>query len=152
MMHQAVVVEDALLEEQLVRDLAELPPWRDVADGLAPLNPGDEIDAFVEHRLLLGRRHGNRIFVRIAMNSDLMTGLGHGLHLFGKGFDRVAGDKPGGLEAVALEEPQEPRRSHFTGEHAARYIAGRVFPAIGAQPARHRIHVHAIGNEDLLRH
>src|SRR3712207_7157439 len=38
------------------------------SDRLSPLEVADKINAFVEHRLFLCRRHGDRVLVRVAMD------------------------------------------------------------------------------------
>ena len=41
------------------------------------------------------------------MQPNLVPGVGHHLHLFGEGLDRVPGDEPGGLDAVAVEQLEQ---------------------------------------------
>src|SRR5215813_6070211 len=130
-MHQAVVVQNPLLEQQLVADRAELPPWRDIADRLTALEPSNQFDTFVEHGLFLDRGHRDRVLVRIAMNADLVAGPGHRLHLLWKRLDRMTGDEPGRLDPEAAEQVQEPRLSDLAREHPPRDITWRVLAAIG---------------------
>lgn len=51
--HQAVVVLDAFLEQQLVGDVAEFPPRRDIAGRALAGHLRDQVDGFVEHDLFL---------------------------------------------------------------------------------------------------
>jgi hypothetical protein len=41
--------------------------------------------------------------MRVPVETDFMTRISHHLHLPGKGLDRVAGDEPGGADAVFVE-------------------------------------------------
>src|SRR5687768_5550367 len=102
--HAAVVVDDAILEEECYRGRAQLPPGGNVPGRTPPGEALDEIDALVEDGLFLLRCHGNRVLMRVAVKTDLMPGISHHLHLPGKGLDRVAGDEPGGADAVFVEQ------------------------------------------------
>ena len=106
----------------------------------------------VEDGLFLLGRHRHRVLVRVAMQPDLVAGIGHHLHLLGEGLDRVAGDEPGGAQAVVVEHLEQAGAADLPGEEPARDVAGRVLPAVRSRPARHRVHVDADGAEDLLRH
>jgi hypothetical protein len=74
------------------------PPTR---ERLAQL--GDQINALVENRLLLFRRHGNRIFMTITMNPDFVPSLSDCFHLFRKRLNRMPWNEPGRLDSDALE-------------------------------------------------
>ena len=59
------------------------------------------------------------IFVAIAMKADLMTGIDDEFHLVRKGFGRVAGNEPGNLHPVFIEELHEPGRTNLARKEAA---------------------------------
>jgi hypothetical protein len=50
------------------------------------------------------------------VNADLMTGLDDGFHLLWERLERVAGNKPGGLNPKALKEREQARRSYLARE------------------------------------
>ena len=149
-MHQAVVVFDALFQEQLGGDARKLPPRRDVPGRRPCREPLDQLDALVHHRLFLLGRHGDGIFVRVAVHADLVTGIDHQFALLGKGLDRMAGNEPRGRDGKTFEQIDQPRYADLAGKQAPRNIAGRVLAAIRAEPACHRIDVDADGTEDFL--
>jgi len=64
----------------------------------------------------------------------------------------VAGDEPGGAQAVALEQFEQARRADFTGEQAAGNVVGRVFAAVGTEPAGDGVNVDAECTEDVFSH
>ena len=150
--HQAVVVLDAFFQQQLVGDLAEFPPRRDVAGRAFAGDLGDQLDGFIEDDFLLLGGHGDGVFVAVAVHADFVAGVGHGLHLLGEGFHRVARDKPSGAQAVAFEQFEQARRADFTGEQAARDVIGRVFATIGTEPAGDRVNVDAKCTENVFSH
>src|ERR1700728_4388904 len=151
-MHQAVIVLDAFLDQQLVADRTEFPPGRNVARRPFSLQLGDEIDAFVENGLLLLRRHGNRILVRISVNPDLVTGLSDGFHLLREGLDRVAGNEPGGFDPEAFEQLQQARTPDLAGEQSTRDIVRRILAPIRSEPASDRIDIDAEPAQNFLCH
>jgi hypothetical protein len=128
--HQRVVVLDAVLQQQLVGDVRELPPRRDVAGRALARDLLDQLDALQEDGLLLLARHRDRVLVRVAVHADLVAALDHHPGLLGEGLDRVAGDEPRRLDAVALEQLQQPRRADLAGEEAARDVIRRVLTAV----------------------
>src|SRR5215208_6428956 len=150
--HAAVVVGDAILEEERHRGRAQLPPGGHVSGRAPPCKALDEINALVENSLFLLRRHGNRVLMGVPVETDLVPGVSHHLHLPGEGLDRVARDEPGGAETVFIEHLEQPGASDLAGEETARYVARRVLTAIRSQPASHGVHVDAEGAKDLLRH
>src|SRR6476619_3730212 len=64
----------------------------------------------------------------------------------------MAGNEPARLELVLVEQFQEPRHAHLAGEHPALDVGGRILAAIGAEPTRDRIDVHAKATKNLFRH
>ena len=130
LVHQGVVVLDAVLEEQLVRDVGELPPRRDVAGRAAAADLLDQADALDQDSFLLLRGHRDRVLVRVPVHADLVAGVDDHLRLLGEGLDRVAGDEPGRLQALTLEQLQEARCPDLAGEEAARDVVGRVLAAV----------------------
>ena len=140
------------LEQELVRDVRELPPGRDVAGRALAGDLLDEVDALVEHGCLLLAGHRDRVLVGVAVDADLVAGRDDLLGLGGEGLDRVARDEPRGPEAVPLEQLQEARSSDLTGEEAAGDVVGGVLATVRAEPARDRVDVDAVRDEDLLGH
>jgi len=120
--------------------------------GRLPRERGHELDAFVENRHLLLTRHCDRVLVRIAVDADLVPGFRDGFHLGGKCLDRVAGDKPCGLDAEPTEQLQEARTADLPGEQSARNIVGGVLATVRAEPACDRIDIDPEPAQDLLRH
>src|SRR6185369_1379991 len=105
--HERVVVLDAPFEQQFVGDAAELPPGRDVAGGPAAGDLLDEGDALVQHLGLLLTAHRDRVFVRVAVHTDFVTGGNYGVDLFRECLDGVPGYEPSGPEIVAAEQLQQ---------------------------------------------
>src|ERR1700738_865650 len=88
----------------------------------------------------------------VAMDADLVAGIGHRLHLLGKGLDRVAGDEPGGFDTETPEHLEQPRAADLAREQAARNVIRRILAAIAAQPTRHRIDVDTEAAQNSLGH
>ena len=147
-----MVVFYAAFEQQLVSNRRELPPRRDVSRRAPARERGHEFDAFVENRHLLLARHCDRVLMRIAVDADLVPGVSYGFHIGGKCLDRVAGDKPCGLDAEPTEQLQEARTADLPGEQPARNIVGGVLTAVGAEPAGDSINIDTKPAQDLLRH
>ncbi len=150
--HERVVVFDTPLEQQLVGDGRELPPGRHVAGRPPTRELRDELDALVQHLGLLLARHGDRVLVAVAMDADLVPGVGDGLHLGREGLDRMSGDEPGGLDPEPFEHPQQPRGADFPREQAAGDVVGRVLAAVRAEPAGHGVDIDAEPAQNLLGH
>jgi hypothetical protein len=112
----------------------------------------DEADAFVEDRLLLHAAEGQRVLVAVAVQADLVARPGHHVGLLGKALDGVAGDEPGLRDPEPLEELEEARHAHLGREDAAADVARAVLAPIAAEPARHRVAMHAEGADDVLGH
>ena len=127
-MHQAVVILDALLEQQLVADRAELPPGSDIARRAPAGKLAHQLDALVEHDFLLLGRNLDRVLVAVAVDADLVPGRGDSLHLLGEGLDRVAGDESGRLDAEALKQLQQARAADLAGEQAREMSSGLSSP------------------------
>src|ERR1700743_3295972 len=89
-----------------------------------------QLDASIEYRFLLLRRHRDRILMAITMNADLVTGGGDSLHLSRKCFDRVPRNEPGGFDFLSFEQIEQTHRADFTREQTAGYVVGRVPSAI----------------------
>ena len=89
---------------------------------------------------------------RVAVDADLVPGVGDLLHLIGKGLDRMAGDEPRRLDAEPAEELEQPQRADLAGEEAARDVVGQVLAAIRAEPAGHGVHINSEPAQDFLRH
>ena len=149
-MHQGVIVFDAVLLQQLVRDVGELPPRRDIARGALAGQCLDQLDALYEHVLLLLRRHRDRILMRIPMCADLMSVRHDHLHLFGECLNGVSGGKPRRLDVVLLKELEQTRNADLARKKPARNIIRGVFAAIGSEPARHGVNIYTVANENLF--
>src|SRR2546426_10462752 len=73
LVHQAVVVLEAALEQELVGDGTEFPPRRDVSRRAVAGQLLRELVTLVQDGLLLHPGHRDRILVRVAVDADLMT-------------------------------------------------------------------------------
>ena len=102
-MHQRVVVFDAALQQQFVGDRAEFPPRGNIAGGAFAGQLGNQFQRAVEHGGFLLAGHRNRVFVAVAVHANFVAAAGDFFHLFGEGFDGVAGDKPSGFQLVFVE-------------------------------------------------
>src|SRR4051794_34993102 len=118
------------LQEQADGSGTQLPPRGDVAARLVAEEPLDERDALHQDGFLLLHRHRDRILMGIAVETDLMAGLGHHRHFLGERLDGVAGDEPGRLDAMPLEQLQQARTPDLAGEQPARDVARRVLATI----------------------
>ena len=76
-----------MLQQQLVGDGRELPPRGHIAGRSFARRVLNQLNAPEQHIFFLLRRHGNRIFVGIAVRADFMPGLDDQPGLFGKGLD-----------------------------------------------------------------
>src|SRR5207302_1977895 len=83
---------------------------------------------------------------------QVSAGVDDHLRLLGEGLDRVAGDEPGRLQALTLEQLQEARRPDLAGEEAARDVVGRVLAAVRAEPAGDGVDVDADRAQNFLGH
>ena len=151
-MHQAVVVLDAFFQQQFVGDLAEFPPRRHVTRRALAGDLGDQLDGFIQDNFFLLGRHGDGVFMAVAVHTDFVTGVGHGLHLLGEGFHRVARDEPGGTQAIAFEQLEQARRADFAGEQATGDVVRRVFAAVGTEPTGDGVNVDAECTENVFSH
>src|SRR5271163_3225277 len=106
-----MVIFYAALEQQFVGDVRELPPRRHIAGRALAGELGDKLNALVENIGLLLARHGDRVLVRVAVNADLVAGVGDLLHLVGEGLDRMAGDEPRCLDAQSVKHLDETSRA-----------------------------------------
>ena len=150
--HQAVVVFETALEQELVGDGTEFPPGSDVPGRPPPRQLLRHVDALVEDRLLLRAGHRDGILVGVSVDADLMTGRHHHSDLFGKGLHGVTRHEPRCFDAEPLEQLHQPRRPHFARKHPARDVEGRIGSAVGSKPARDSVHVDAKRTQDLLGH
>jgi len=73
---------------------------------------------FVHDGSLLLQRHGDRVLVAIAVQPNLVPGVGDHSALFGESLERVAGDEPGGLDVVPLEHLEKSSDTNRSGEEA----------------------------------
>ncbi len=150
--HERVVVLDPALEQQLVRDVRELPPRRHVPGRPPSRHLLHEPDALVEDGHLLLTRHRDRVLVGVPVDADLVAAVDDQLRLCRERLDRVPGDEPGRLELVSREEVEQPRCSDLAGEQPARDVVRGVLAPVRAEPACHRVDVDAVRDEDLLGH
>src|SRR5437868_10558204 len=150
--HAAVIVFDPIFQEQPHGHRTLFPPGRDVPYRALPPQIADEVNALVQDGLLLFRRHGDGILMRVPVQADLVPGIGYHLHLPRKRFDGVTGDEPGGCDPVPVEQIEQAWAAHLPGKQTAGDIARRVLTAIRPQPAGHGVHVDAIRTQDLLCH
>ena len=142
-MHERVVVLDAALEQELVRDVRELPPRGDVPGRALARDPLDEVDALVEDGGLLLAGHRDRVLVRVAVDPDLVAGVDDLLVSLGERLDRVPGDEPGRPEAVLVEQlssrgvptsPAKRPREMSSGESSPPYEPSQPATASTSTP------------------
>jgi hypothetical protein len=147
-----VIVSKPVLQQELRRHRRHLPPWRHIAARLLAGEFFDQFDRLLQYVLFLPPRHRHRILMRIAVRADLVPRGDNHPGLLGEGLDRMAGNEPARLELELVEQFQEPGYAHLAGEHPALDVRGRILAAIGAEPTRDRIDVHAKATKDLFRH
>src|SRR5215467_8653521 len=80
----AVVVREAVCQQQSCGLVGHLPPGGDVAAGPCPADLLDELDAALHDPALLSRAHVDGILVRVAVRPDLMTAVHDHAHLVGE--------------------------------------------------------------------
>jgi hypothetical protein len=69
---------------------------------------------------LLLQCHGNWVLVAVAVQSDLMAGVGDHTAFFWERLERMTGNEPSGLDVVALEHLQETADTDCSGEETLR--------------------------------
>lgn len=72
--------------------------------------------AFVHYGGLLLQRHGDWVFVGVAVKPDFMACFRNHAALFWEGFEGVAGDEPGGFDVVFFEHFEEAPDADRPGE------------------------------------
>src|SRR5499427_8268879 len=144
--HQAMVVLEAILQEEFIGDIGKFPPGRNIACRTTPRHPFDETDTSTEDLFFLLWGHGNRVLMRIPVRAYFVSSLDHHTHLLRKSFERMPGDKPRRLEVVLVKEFQQARCANLTCKEAAGNVVRGIFPAIGPEPSRHGIDIDAIGH------
>ena len=102
-MHQGMVVFNAVFFQQLVGNRGELPPGSHIARGAMAGQLGNQFDALDQDIFFLLRSHCDGIFMCIAVGADFMAVSYDHLHLFGESLDGVARCEPGYLDVVLLE-------------------------------------------------
>jgi hypothetical protein len=70
----------------------------------------------IHNRSLLLQRHGNRVLVAVAVQTDFVPGVGDHATFFGEGFERVAGDEPSCFDVVAFEHCEQAADADRAGE------------------------------------
>lgn len=115
----AVVVLDAVLEEQLGALFARLPPGRDAAARRVAVVKGCEHAVrLVEDEPLLLNGHVGRVLVRVAVESNLVACVPHGGHVFGEGLEAVARDEPGAFDVILGQQLQHALGTDCAGKVA----------------------------------
>ena len=126
--HQRAVVLDAVLLQQLDRMRGEVPGRRAIA---ARQLAADALDRFIAADdfllFLLARQRGGQA-MRPAVMGKLVSRLDIGRDGLRRAVDRVAGREEGRLDAVALQQRDQPRDDHHV-VLAARYGRRRRLPA-----------------------
>jgi hypothetical protein len=70
-----------------------------------------------------------------------VTGLRDLAHLLGEGFDRMARNKPGGFDFVAVIQAEQAWSAYLAGKKAARNVEGGILTAVRTEPAGNRVDV-----------
>ena len=122
-LHDAAVVEEFALQKEVDGIGTQLPPRRDIAHGVHAAEVGHQLDALVEDIGLLLARHGERVFMGVAVHPQLVAVLHDQFRFFREALDRMAGDVPRRLDAVALHHLQDSRHPLARREDAARDVA-----------------------------
>ena len=148
--HQAIVVQNAVLQQQLRRRVAELPPGRDVAARFSPPKFFHELDAANEHRFFLLPGQGDGVLVGIAVDANFVTRLRDHARFLGKDSMECPGINQEVLIPSRSKSFQETRCAHLAGKDASGDVARRVLAPVGTQPPRHRVHVHPVGAQNPL--
>ena len=91
--------------------------------------------------MLLLDRHGRWVLVTVAVKPNLVSCVANHGAFFGKGFERVSGYVPCGLDVVFSEELEKAPDPNGASEKTARYVGRRVLAAITTKPAGHGVNV-----------
>src|SRR5262245_12413926 len=117
-MHEAVIVAEAMLRQQLIGHVGKLPPRGNVANWPLPRHLSNELDRLEENILFLSGCHRDRVLVGVSMCADFVAGFDNHTSLVRKGFDGVSRDEPGGFDAILVKELEKTGNTDLTGKEA----------------------------------
>ena len=115
----AVVIGEAVLEQQCGGRVRHFPPRGHIAARGFARQALDQVYRLDQNVFFLAGRHGDGVFVQIAMRAHFVTVFDDHFHFLGESLQRVAGNEERGLQIVFLEQAQQARNAHFCGEDAA---------------------------------
>ena len=121
--HQTVVVNDPMVDQQLVRNIRELPPGRIITNRLLAAQLLDQINTFFQYCRFLGCRHRHRILMGVPVKRDLAACVRYRLHLLRKAFNGMSRDKPGTWQIVFFQHLQDTGRTYFSRENTSGNIS-----------------------------
>ena len=93
-LHQTGVIQEVVFFNEIGRVRAELPPRGAMADRFLTCQVLDEVDRDLNDVIFLLTREVGRILVRVAVDTDLVTGVSDCLDFLFECLDRVTGDEP----------------------------------------------------------
>jgi hypothetical protein len=82
-----------------------------------------DVTHFVHDSSLLLQRHSNGILVAIAVQANLVAGVGDHAALFRESLERVARDEPGGFDVVLFKHLEKAADTDRSGEEAWDYLS-----------------------------
>lgn len=119
-----------------------LPPWsNDSSWRLAVLEIFDESVALVHDHSLLLNRHGRRIFMRVAMQTDLMALISDHSTLLWESFQTVPWNEKGRLDVVFGKHLEQTTDSNGSSKETSGDVTSRVLTTVGPQPASNSVDI-----------
>ena len=95
MMTETVIILQPILQHQFRSFLTTLPPRRHNTSRWLTLEFCNQFVTLIHYSRLLLKRHGNWVFVTVAMQTDFMAGISNHAAFFAKGLETVAGLEAG---------------------------------------------------------
>ena len=146
--HQRGIVEEAVLDEEIERMVAQVPGWRAVAAGRSAGEATDRLVGPHQIRLLLLAALAGGRDMRPAVMTDLVAGGHDRLADLRIALNGEAGREPGGVDGARLEQIDNPARAD-QAEFTARQRRRRAHPT--RNEARLRIEVEGEA-DNVARH
>lgn len=119
MMRQGVIIFESIPQHKLRTLLTCLPPRSYNTPRRLTLELRDKLVALIHHSSLLLQSHSNGIFMTIAMQTNFVARIHNHSTFFGKRFERVSRDKPGGGDVVLLKQLEESSHTDRACEEAS---------------------------------
>lgn len=143
MVHKAMVVQNPCLLQLWDQLSRRRPRRRCVAQRLlAVAEFGQDVDAPVEHGLLLFRAQLRDVLVRVAVETDLMACIADFGQLFGERLDAVGGREEGGFDVVLGVQLEEAVDADCCAIYASRDVRWVLWRSVtGVDPVRYCVYV-----------